>query len=241
MKRAVLLDYGHTLVDLVRPESHLLDAYHQINLRLEAELEREVPQAAELIQGVSIAVDDAIGDSYKTGSEREVDITSLYRDALAGLGIQLQPGTLDWVMEQEQVAWFNGVVPSPHVEQVLDALRSRGLRICIVSNAAYHPEAMRAQLRHLRLVDYFDATVYSSEIGVRKPNREIYDEALRLVGVQPEDAIFVGDRLREDVKGPRTAGIDALLTHEFRQEEPGWWGIKVRVLSSLGELPDAID
>ena len=49
----VLFDYGHTLVDLQRPETQLLEAYHEINLRLEAELERDVPQAAELLVSVS--------------------------------------------------------------------------------------------------------------------------------------------------------------------------------------------
>ena len=82
----MLLDYGHTLVDLVRPESELLNAYHTINQRLEQELEREVPQAAELIQSVSIAVDDAIGDSYRTGAEQEVDIVELGHDVARHLG-----------------------------------------------------------------------------------------------------------------------------------------------------------
>jgi putative hydrolase of the HAD superfamily len=237
--KAVLLDYGHTLVDLVRPEEHLLGAYHEINRRLEKELEQDVPQAADLIQSVSLKVDDAIADSYHTGSEQEVDITELYRDALAAIGIELQPRTLDWVIEQ--VAWFNGVVPSAHAVPVLHELRGRGYRLCIVSNAAFPPTSMRDQLRHLGLFDYFDATVYSSEFGLRKPNRGIYEEALRLVGAAPDEAIFVGDRLREDIRGPRAVGVEAILTHEFRQELPSYWGIQVEVLASLGELPAAID
>jgi putative hydrolase of the HAD superfamily len=239
--RAVLLDYGHTIVDLVRPESHLLEAYHQINARLEQELEHEVPQAAEMIEKVSIAVDDAIGDSYRTGGEQEVDITSLYRDALGALGIEMEPHLLDWVVDQEQVAWFNGIVPSPHARHTLEQLKERGLKLCIVSNAAFPPKSMRDQLRHHDLFGFFDATVYSSEFGLRKPNRAIYEEALRLVDVKPEEAVFVGDRLREDIAGPRKVGIHAVLTHEFRQEEPGLWGIDCDVLATLGELPDAIE
>ena len=200
-----------------------------------------MPQAAELIQGVSIAVDDAIGDSYRTGAEQEVDIVDLYRDALARLDIEIHPETLQWVIDQEQAAWFNGIVPSRHAAPVLAELKQRGLKLCIVSNAAFPPKSMRDQLRHHGLFDYFDATVYSSELGLRKPNRAIYEEALRLVDVGPEEAVFVGDRLREDVRGPRQVGIDALLTHEFRREEPAWWGIEVEVLASLADLPEAIE
>lgn len=237
----MLLDYGHTLVDLVRPESELLDAYHAINQRLEQELEREVPQAAELIQSVSIAVDDAIGDSYRTGAEQEVDIVELYRDALARLDIEIHPETLQWVIDQEQEAWFNGIVPSRHAAPVLAELKQRGLKLCIVSNAAFPPKSMRDQLRHHDLFDFFDATVYSSELGLRKPNAAIYQEALRLVDVRPDEAVFVGDRLREDVMGPRKAGMHPFLTHEFRQEQPRFWGVDVEVLASLDQLPGAIE
>jgi putative hydrolase of the HAD superfamily len=232
---AVLFDYGHTLVDLQRPESHLLEAYHQINQRLEGELEREIPQAAELLVTVSEKVDADIGRSYRTGSEQEVDIADLYRDALRRIGISCPEETLTWVIDQEQVAWFNGIVPSPHARSVLVQLRRQGLKTVIVSNAAFPPRSMRDQLRHLELMELFDATVYSSEVGVRKPNPAIYEEALGLVGVAPGRALFIGDRLREDVWGPRNVGMEAVLTHEFRQEGPG--DFEVEVVEDLRRLP----
>ena len=232
----VLFDYGHTLVDLQRPESHLLEAYHEINRRLERELEQVVPQAAELLVAVSEKVDGDIGRSYRTGGEQEVDIADLYRTALGAIGISCPEATLEWVIDQEQVAWFNGIVPSPHARSVLVQLRQRELKLAIVSNAAFPPRSMRDQLRHLELFDFFDATVYSSELGVRKPNAAIYEEALRLVDVAPGRALFIGDRLREDVRGPRAVGMEAMLTHEFRQEPPGT-EVRVEVLEDLRRLP----
>lgn len=233
---AVLFDYGHTLVDLQRPETHLLNAYHEINQRLERELQRSVPQASDLLVSVSEKVDDLIGRSYRNGSEQEVDIADLYREALDGIGITCQAETLAWVIDQEQVAWFNGVLPSPHARPALESLREAGLRLAIVSNAAFPPRSMRDQLRHLGIFDLFDATVYSSEIGVRKPNAVIYEEALRLTAVSANRALFIGDRLREDIRGPRRCGIAAVLTHEFRQEEPGP-DAEVEVLPDLSWLP----
>ena len=237
---AVLFDYGHTLVDLQRPVAHLLDAYHQINRRLERELERDIPAAADLLVAVSEKVDEDIGRSYWTGSEQEVDIADLYRTALHTIGISCPEETLEWVIDQEQVAWFNGIVPSPHARAVLTRLRQRGKRTVIVSNAAFPPRSMRDQLRHLEFIDLFDATVYSSEFGVRKPNPAIYEEALRLAGVPPERALFIGDRMREDVRGPRSVGMEAVLTHEFRQETPGT-DVEVEVLQDLGRLPALVE
>lgn len=236
---AVLFDYGHTLVDLQRPESHLLEAYHEINTRLEQELEQTVPQASELLVAVSEKVDDLVADSYRGGSEQEVDIADLYRTALDGIGISCPEETLEWVMDQEQVAWFNGVLVSPHARGVLEALKSAGLKLAIVSNAAFAPKSMRDQLRHLDLFDLFDATVYSSELGVRKPNAAIYKEALRLVATPAGRAIFIGDRLREDIWGPRRCGIEAVLTHEFRQEHPAF-GVDAEILPDLASLPGLV-
>jgi len=234
----VLFDYGHTLMDFARPDHLLLDAYHRINQRLEQELERQVPAAAELLVQVSERVDEEIGDSYRSGGEEEVDIAALYAAALVALGIELQPESVAWVVDEEQRAWLNGITASPHAHATLDHLRGRGLRLGIVSNAAFPPHSMLAQLESLGLKQYFEATVYSSEIGVRKPNRAIYEECLKRLGGSGGGAVyFVGDRLREDVVGPRKLGIEPVLTHEFRQEDPERWGIDVPVINSLDELP----
>ncbi|HEY8740841.1 MAG TPA: HAD family hydrolase [Candidatus Dormibacteraeota bacterium] len=235
----LLFDYGHTLMDFARPEELLLDAYHRINLRLEQELESEVPAAAELLVSVSERVDEEIGDSYRGGAEQEVDIAALYDQALGALGMKLRPETVAWVVDEEQRAWLSGITASPHAHPALDALKRRGLRMGIVSNAAFPPHSMRAQLESLGLSQYFDATVYSSEIGVRKPNRAIYEECInRLGGPDGGGVVFVGDRLREDVMGPRRLGFNAILTHEFRQEDPTPWRIEVPVITSLDQLPD---
>lgn len=237
----VLFDYGHTLMDFSRPEELLLEAYHRINLRLEQELEAEVPSAAELLVSVSERVDDEIARSYMGGAEQEVDIALLYEEALSALGMHLSPETVRWVVEHEQDAWLNGIAASPHAIPVLEALSERGLRLGIVSNAAFPPQSMRNQLESLDLSPYFQATVYSSEIGVRKPNRAIYEECLaRLGGPDGGRVVFIGDRLREDVVGPRKLGFDAVLTHEFRQEHPARWGITVPVITSLDQLPALI-
>jgi HAD superfamily hydrolase (TIGR01549 family) len=236
----VLFDYGHTLMDFTRPEEMLLDAYHRINRRLEEELETEVPAAHDLLQSVSVRVDDEIGDSYLGGSEQEVDIAALYNQALSALGMRLRPDTVRWVVDEEQRAWLNGITASPHAHSTLDQLKGRGLRLGIVSNAAFPPHSMLAQLESLGLAPYFDATVYSSEIGVRKPNRAIYEECVRrLGGTGDGGVVFIGDRLREDIWGPRKLGFDAILTHEFRREQP-FPGMDVEVIKSLDELPGLI-
>jgi HAD superfamily hydrolase (TIGR01549 family) len=116
----------------------------------------------------------------------------------------------------------------------LEAFRSAGYRIGAVSNTTTAPEKLDAYLETMRLRPLFETVVYSCEVGVRKPDVRIYREALRRMGVEPADAFFVGDRVREDVLGPRAVGIRAALTHEFRQEEP----LDARPQAVLGHIDD---
>ena len=143
------------------------------------------------------------------------------------------------MVDEEQHAWFHGLRKSRHAETVLEALRDRGLRIAIVSNAAFPAHTMRWQMEQLGLLDRFDATVFSSELGLRKPNQAIYRAALDQLAVSPGAALFVGDRVREDVLGPRALGMDSVLTHEFREEVPG--DVEVEVLRDLLGLVEVVD
>jgi len=237
---AVLFDYGHTLIYFdERPHSALVGAYENVNRLLAATLEREVPAAQILIERVSQVVDDEIQRDYAAGRPEEVEIAAIYDVALRGLGLELEPDLIERVMELEQEGWLNSVHVGPHVVETLQTLRGRSLRLGLVSNAAYRPRLMTQQLRALGLLPYFDGVTFSSEVGVRKPHPEIFNDALRKVGVGARQALFVGDRVREDVLGPQRLGMRAILTREWRQEDDP--GAADAVIEGLGELPAVVE
>ena len=232
---AVLLDYGHTLIYFdERPHSSLLGAYENVNRLLADTLEREVPAAHLMIEKVSQRVDEEIQRDYAAGRPEEVEIAAIYDAALRAIGLNLQPALIERVMELEQEGWLNSVHVGPDVVQTLEELRRQGLRLGIVSNAAYLPRLMKAQLDALGLAQYFNAVTFSSEVGVRKPHPAIYQDALAKVGVEPARTLFVGDRVREDVQGPKSLGMRAVLTREWRQEDDR--GSADFVIERLGEL-----
>ena len=237
---ALLLDYGHTLIYFdERPHSTLLGAYEKVNRLLATTLEREVPAAQVLIEKVSQTVDDEIQRDYAAGRPEEVEIAGLYDAALRGLGLELEPDLIERVMELEQEGWLSSVHVGPDVVETLTTLRARGLRLGLVSNAAYRPRLMTQQLAALGLLPYFDGVTFSSEVGVRKPHPEIFTDALRKVGVDPRRALFVGDRVREDIQGPQQLGMRAVLSREWRQEDDP--GVADFVIQRFGELPAAVD
>jgi putative hydrolase of the HAD superfamily len=237
---AVLFDYGHTLIYFdERPHSALLGAYENVNRLLADTLEREVPAAQVMIERVSQAVDAEIQRDYAAGREEEVEIAAIYDAALRGIGLELEPALIERVMELEQEGWLNSVHVGPDVVSTLEELQRRGLRLGVVSNAAYLPRLMRAQLAALGLAKYFSGVIFSSEIGVRKPHPAIYQDALAKLGVEPSRTVFVGDRVREDVQGPKSLGMRAVLTREWRQEDDP--GVADFVIQRLDELPAVLN
>jgi HAD superfamily hydrolase (TIGR01509 family) len=237
---AVLFDYGHTLIYFdERPHSALVDAYEKVNRLLADTLESEIPAAQVLIEKVSKAVDDEIQRDYAAGRPEEVEIAAIYDTALRGLGLRLEPALIERVMELEQDGWLNSVHAGPDVISTLEALRRRRLRLGVVSNAAYLPRLMKGQLAALGLARYFEALTFSSEVGVRKPHPAIYADALKKIGAEASQTLFVGDRVREDVQGPKALGMKAVLTREWRQEDDP--GVADFVIQRLGELPAIVN
>jgi len=239
---AVLFDYGHTLIHFdERPHSLLVSAYERINHLLARTLSQEVPAAEILIERVSMAVDDAIQRDYALGREEEVEIAAVYDRALRALGLELEPQLIEQVMELEQDGWLNTVHVGPDVVETLEWLRSTGLRLGIVSNVAYRPALMRRQINVLQLGGYFEALTFSSAVGVRKPNPRIYQDALRQLGVHPAATLFVGDRVKEDVRGPQSLGMRGVLLREWRREEdPGGADFVIERLSELRPIVERL-
>ncbi|CAI0374562.1 unnamed protein product [Linum tenue] len=102
----------------------------------------------------------------------------------------------------------------PEAGKIFDAIRKAGVKVAIVSN---FDTRLRPVLRALNCDHWFDAVAVSAEVAAEKPNPTIFLKACELLGVEPEDAVHVGDDRRNDVWGARDAGCDAWL-----------WGSDVR-------------
>ena len=93
----------------------------------------------------------------------------------------------------------------------LAALRRRGLRIVVVSNAN---GTLRAHLDRLQLTSRFDVVLDSADEGVEKPDPRFFEIALEKSGARKETTIHVGDLYYVDVVGARNAGLRGVLLDE---------------------------
>jgi HAD superfamily hydrolase (TIGR01549 family) len=221
MIEAVILDYGHTIVDFALNEEALLVTYEEARDLLAAFAAGEAPSARDLVDRVSYRIGKRIEESYLNQELEELDILQEFEEALADLQLHVPPDLVRRIAAMEHRALAAETFLPPENAKALHTLRSAGFRLGLVSNITLLGDMVREDIDHLGILDLFDAIVLSCEERVRKPHPAIYAAALDRLGIEGRSAIFVGDRLREDIAGPQQAGMRAVLTCQFRQEMPG--------------------
>lgn len=216
----MLFDYGHTLVDFQRAEAAMVGAYRQIRTRLIELAHEEVPEAEELARQITGALEVVVGRSYREGRLQELDLVELLVAAFAGIGIPVDQDLARELAVVDHRAFSESITVSKETRTVLEELSGR-YALGLVSNVTLLPELMKADLETLGIAPYFGAIAFSSELGYRKPDPRIFRWVLERLGASPERAVFVGDRLRDDIQGARSLGMRTVLTREFRDELGG--------------------
>jgi putative hydrolase of the HAD superfamily len=142
---------------------------------------------------------------------------------------------LDGVNDAEVRAAMLGSLeftPFPEVRGALTALRERGPRIVVASNWDC---SLAEVLGRAGLGSLVDAVVSSAGAGAPKPDPAVFEAALRVAGVGPEEAVHVGDSMPNDVEGARAAGVRGLLVVRHGEPPAG-----VEAVRSLAELPSVL-
>jgi putative hydrolase of the HAD superfamily len=229
--RAVFFDFGGTLYD-----------YSALSAA-----ERE--SVLDLARWLGIEAEpEAIYRSYRKALKRAFHEylprpyylhRSLFRDALSGLAQDFGA-----VLDDEHVARYLAAQRERQrrdfrlredVPPTLEALRSRGLYLALVSNI---DEDQLSYMRALGRIDrYFDFVLSSERAGSCKPDAAIFREALRRARCRPSEAIFVGDSLAQDIEGANRAGIPSvLLWHRPDSDPPERGPTPTRVIRRVGEV-----
>ena len=135
------------------------------------------------------------------------------------------------------MAFTNELIHYIHLDvdavEVLKELHGR-YKLGLVSNLAI-PECVLRLLEKYGLNGFFDVILVSGAINKRKPGSEIFERALKALGVNSSEAVFVGDMLGLDIKGAKNVGMKAVLIERRPSEEI--LNVKPdRVIKSLKEL-----
>jgi putative hydrolase of the HAD superfamily len=205
--KAVLFDLFHTLVCVPPPS-------------LTGEL--PVPQ----ILGVSAEEWQRVyydEDCFGRCIGSVTDSLAIMRLVAHSIDPKISEGRILAALESRRRRFEKGLVEvEPATLSALDRLRTAGIRTAIVSDAGADDVESWARSP---LGTRMDATVFSYELGYRKPDPRIYLHALAALGVSAGDAIFVGDGGSNEHAGARALGMHTVIvTRLFSM----WWPEKVQ-------------
>ena len=205
MIKAVFFDLYHTLVRYEPPQEELeAKALKDFGIDVSPEvLRRPLVAANEFIYQ-----EIARRPLSQRSQEEKMALYAQYQGIVlkeAGIeaGEKLVLGMLGKMQQfKMKLVLFDDVAPA------LNDLKGRGLILGLISNVE---RDITATLNELGLPSWLDVVVTSQESGFVKPQPEIFQEALRRAGVQPSEAMYVGDQYQVDVIGANGAGMKGVL------------------------------
>ncbi|MEB1808821.1 MAG: HAD family hydrolase [Bacillaceae bacterium] len=102
----------------------------------------------------------------------------------------------------------NSCVPFANLTQMLDELKRSNLLLGIITNG--YGQFQMDNIEALGIREYFDVILVSEWEGIKKPDREIFERALKKLNVLPNESIFIGDHPENDVYAAQNAGMKGI-------------------------------
>lgn len=170
------------------PKACLVDVYETLVTCDFARHRCELPQIAGIPPRAWAESFARIGPALTVG---RLSMSEGFEQILQACGVAPRPALVSELVRKDEelllasARLFDDAIP------FLKLLRSRGMKIAIVSNCT---SSTRPLLFHLGVADLADSLVLSFEVGWAKPSAQIYEHALEQVGASAEAAIFVDDQ-----------------------------------------------
>ena len=134
-------------------------------------------------------------------------------------------------LSEDYVYWSPRIVRLvPGTMELLEYLKPK-YHLHLITNG--FQEVQHTKMSGSGLEPYFETLTVSEEVGVKKPNPEIFHYALRKAGAKAEDSLMIGDEMAVDIDGARAAGMDTLLFHPTEDRVEGECTYEVRRLMEI--------
>ncbi|WKV16475.1 HAD family hydrolase [Janibacter limosus] len=208
--QAVVFDWGGTLtpwhtIDLGQQWRVFAREVHGIPLDSDDVPQEDLDRAQELADRI-LAVEDRARRRGRADDRSSAHLDEILREA----GLDPREDRHHVAPAAYRRFWEPHTRTDPQVRPLWEGLRERGLKVGVLSNTIWSGDYHREIFERDGVLDLIDGDAYSSEIGVVKPHREAFEAVAAQLGVPVTNAVYVGDRLFEDVLGSREVGMRAI-------------------------------
>jgi len=176
----------------------------------------------------------------QSGSDhRAFTFRDLVNRASSAVGADVGDVLLTELTDDYLAAWVPHIEHDPEAAAVLATLRISGIRTGLLSNTHWPADFHEEMLERDGLAHLLDARVYTSDLEFAKPHPDAFHAALEAVGVtDPARAVYVGDRLFDDVFGAQRVGMRAI--HRPNPHVPNYDAEPDASIEKLSELIEVI-
>jgi len=213
MIKAVIFDMGGTLMRFVRPGSGSWREFETPGIRgmYRYLIEQGHPIAShedDFVEAMFARL--AEGWQQSTGGHISLRAVDWIAAGAADHALTLDEAALTAAARRYALPIRADLVAAEGAARTLAALRDAGYRIGLISNTIWPAEIHMEDLAEIGLLQYLEHLIFSGEIGIWKPSRQIFQHALDALDVAPDQAVFVGDSPHEDIVGAHAAGMRAI-------------------------------
>jgi putative hydrolase of the HAD superfamily len=125
------------------------------------------------------------------------------------------------VLAKDMSAKFLDLLPTrnavfPHTYELLDYLQAKNYELHLITNGFV--EVQHNKLKHANLAQYFNKVITSQESNSLKPNREIFEYALKQTGASIVNSIMIGDNLDADIRGAANFGMHTIWVNHLNND-----------------------
>ncbi len=196
--RAVIFDWGGTLTP-----------WHSVDLEEQWRVfARQVH--AEEAQALSLAARIMAAEESAWGRSRTEHASARMHEILAEAGLAEGDLWHEAALAAYREYWEPHTFTDEQVKPLFEGLHERGVLVGVLSNTIWPRDYHRGVFERDGVLDLIDADIYSSELAVTKPHPEAFRAAAAACGVEPSEAVYVGDRPFEDIHGSQLAGMRAI-------------------------------
>jgi putative hydrolase of the HAD superfamily len=154
-------------------------------------------------------------------------------EALRGQGIS-DPELARLIAQEYSALQESRIEPFPDALDTLAALHAAGVRMALVTNG--NARLQRRKIERFGLERYMAVFLVEGELGFGKPDRRVFERALRALEVSPEETWCVGDNLEWDVAGAQAVGITGIWKDNRRSGIPPGPVQPDRIIFDVSEL-----